>query len=44
MLKIFMLPLADFELIVDDLSKHLETPNLVVQTEKIKLDQIDNTF
>ena len=44
MLRMFMPPLKDFELLIEDLKMHLETPNLVAPAKKVKLDQMENTF
>ena len=44
LLQIFLPPLGDFELIVEDLRKRLETPDIKLPMDKIKLDQNKNTF
>ena len=44
LLQIFLPPLGDFELIVEDLRKRLETPDIELPMENIKLDQNKNTF
>ena len=44
MLRMFMPPLKDFELLIEDLKMLLETPNLVAPAKKVKLDQMENTF
>ena len=44
LLQMFLPPLGDFELIVEDLRKRLETPDIELPMENIKLDQNKNTF
>ena len=40
----FMPLLKDFELIINDLKKHLDTPNIEILTDTVKLDMKEHTF